>query len=239
MKRYLTLLLVCVFTLAGCTALQRQTALDALAPCLVDLLATQDIERAKTCFVANAEHVARDVLVAELQAYLEAADPSLIKLLGSILFPKPAFSAETHERLQSTQQLKEQVSKELTSWIPERVTLENVLYGMLGMARAQGLEPYEPSPQTDPYAWLKTSAGLGFAIVTITAFVRKYLPQNVDGIWVSVVAICVGLVIYYVLPIIPSTLFNEIARVVLIALSGVGTVTMVDRYVKPKPVKEE
>jgi hypothetical protein len=110
---------------------------------------------------------------------------------------------------------------------------------MLGMAQAQGLEPYEPSPQTDPYAWLRTSAGLGFAIVTITAFVRKYLPQNVDGIWVSVVAICVGLVIYYILPIIPSTLFNEIARVVLIALSGVGTVTMVDRYVKPKPPQEE
>ena len=204
---------------------------DSVKVCVIDLVVSRDVARAQTCVTNAAVGMTSEALLPQLQSYLASSSSEFLGILDKLLFPKTSNELS----IAKVQDKASRVSRKIASWVVQESSFEGALYSLFGMARAQTLEP-EPSPTADPYAWLKTTAGLGFAIVTVTAFVRKYLLKSIDGVWVSVLAIGVGLVIYYVLPLIPSALFNEVAKVILTALSGSGTVILGDRYLK-KDVK--
>jgi hypothetical protein len=136
MKNHIIKLTLFVTLLFGVSACKLPATIptvpsDALArvmPCLVELLGTQDVEKAKECFLVAGAGIARDVLITELKAYLTSTDDALLKTLYEILFGKQPIGEENFDTVASYQDSLEAVSEELASWLPEPLTLEGALY---------------------------------------------------------------------------------------------------------------
>jgi hypothetical protein len=135
--QHFALLLVCVFTLAGCklpsvtppdfeTIAQRQ--LQALEPCIGIVVVRQDVEAFKACAFDAVRESASLELAHAIDDLLAQTEPSVRRIVLA------AFDVKTTKELGFL----------VVKWINEQLTprtLEDVLYGMLGMARAQTLEP--------------------------------------------------------------------------------------------------
>jgi hypothetical protein len=94
----------------------------------------------------------------------------------------------------------------------------------------------EPTIDSNPFAFLSTTAGAIFAAVTITAFLRAHFLKTLDGLAVPALAFAIAVLITYLLPLIPSDIFNKLIQLLLGTMSGAGTINIA-RSLRPKIVE--
>jgi hypothetical protein len=88
MKRFI---LICLLLpmLAGCIPVQQaaQNQLDDVKVCVVDLVATKDVEAAKGCFAQVAINGGTEILMEQLGQYLSDSEMEFVNLIWAILRP--------------------------------------------------------------------------------------------------------------------------------------------------------
>jgi hypothetical protein len=232
-KAIVAMLFVIALVLSGCAPATRyaQTGIKALEPCLW-LIATQAPQDEQQACLSDAVTRVGSVALVDLMDYLATIPRNLVNAL--------------YEELDTTQgaifslQVKdnsEQVAKLLLEKIEQTKTPDPgaFLAPMFGIAYAQETSVTDATLETDPYTWIQT-IGLAIAMVTITAFLRTNFLPKLSGLWVPLLAIGVGLGIKYLVPLIPSNIFNDIANIVLIAVGGGGGVDLWRNAGKQKDV---
>ena len=88
MKRFILMCLL-VPMLAGCIPAGHavQDRFDDLKVCLVDLVATKDVEQTKTCFAEVAIAGGSEILLDQLDQYLSESEMEFVNMVWAILRP--------------------------------------------------------------------------------------------------------------------------------------------------------
>jgi hypothetical protein len=180
MKRFVLPLLAVFALLAGCSPSQSEhlasEQLQALKPCLLDVVFTGNLLQAEACAKDAVQHVATSELTDLLEAYLVQGDSRIIledKSLLDLLLD--LFDFETPR----------QAATFIVNWINERYTLEPLsLSGLLGMAQAQDEAlPAAPKELKD-ITTLLTPETIALLLLPLTMLItflaKKYIPY-VEG----------------------------------------------------------